>query len=104
MEVEELIAAMEEKVRKASVKLNKKLNKRNDEVVTEHRKYIGREDEMGKALYEGDLVRNESGRVMVIEWFNSPSFIGWDLRVVVPNGKPQSLTSMWTGLYKIGSL
>jgi len=56
---------------------------------------IGRFDSTGKEIYEGDLLRKPDGRTCRVVWFNSPAFVGFDLKVVSGEGCPPSPYSIW---------
>lgn len=64
--------------------------------------FTSRLDEGKNKIWEHDLLQNESGRIFEVIWFNSPSYCGWDLRVIKCEGNPP-LSSMWSGLEKIGN-
>lgn len=66
--------------------------------------FIGRNDEKGNEIYEDDLVKNSTGRICRVVWFESPSFIGWDLKPVNAKGLPPKPDDMWDGWEIVGNI
>lgn len=64
--------------------------------------YIGVKDIHGKDIHSGDYIRNEYGRVAEVVWFQSPSYIGWDLKAINSEGKIVE-SRLWSDLEIIGN-
>lgn len=43
-------------------------------------RYIGLTDVKGNLIFEGDIVKTKYGRLCLVVWFQSPQFIGFDLK------------------------
>ena len=65
--------------------------------------FTGRHDKNGKEIYGGSLVKNNTGRICRVVWFESPSFTGWDLKPVNAKGLPPQLSHIWDGWEVIGN-
>ena len=44
--------------------------------------FIGINDKTGKKIFEGDVVKTKYGRLCIVEPFDSPNYLGWDLTPV----------------------
>lgn len=44
--------------------------------------YTGFVDKFMRKIYEGDIIKTKFGRECVVEWFSSPAYRGWDLRII----------------------
>lgn len=44
--------------------------------------YIGKVDKNGTKIFEGDVVKTKYGRLCIVVWFSSDTFIDWDLKPV----------------------
>ncbi|WP_407450032.1 YopX family protein [Fibrobacter sp.] len=62
--------------------------------------FIGKRDKYGQKIFEGDIVKTKYGRLCIVEWFNSQTYMGWDLKVVntrenVRNTSAPDAYDMW---------
>lgn len=44
--------------------------------------FTGLTDKNGKKIFEGDIIKTKYGRLCIVVWFSSPTYVGWDLKVV----------------------
>lgn len=44
--------------------------------------YTGMNDKNGKKIFDGDIIKTKYGRLCIVVWFSSPTYVGWDLKVV----------------------
>lgn len=44
--------------------------------------YTGFVDKFNRKIFEGDIIKTKFGRGCIVEWFSSPAYRGWDLRIL----------------------
>ena len=66
--------------------------------------YIGIEDIIKDEIYTGDILRKEDGRTCLVIPFHSPSYSGFDLKVINGTGSPPPQYSLWRDWQIIGNI
>jgi len=57
----------------------------------------GIKDIHGQEIYEFNLLKNASGRIVQVIWFQSSIHCGWDLKAMNSIGKPSPEWCTWDG-------
>lgn len=84
--------------------INRYLNLSDDLKSYEYMQYIGRKDINKKEIYEGDIVRTNSGRLCRVVWFSSPQYQGWDLEPIETKNPAPKEWNLWEYLEIIGNI
>lgn len=66
--------------------------------------FTGLCDKNGNEIYEGDFLKNLSGRICQVVWFQSPCFVGWDLKALNGKGNPPPRHNIWGEWEIIGNV
>lgn len=54
----------------------------------EIQQFTGLFDKNAREIYNGDIVRTNSGRLCKVVWFSSPQYQGWDLEPIEAKNPP----------------
>lgn len=66
--------------------------------------YIGTEDKNKNEIYDGDIVRTNSGRLCKVTWLSSPQHQGWDLEAIETKNPQPDKNRLWEDLEVIGNV
>lgn len=66
--------------------------------------YIGIDDKNKKEIYEGDIVRTNSGRLCKVVWFSSPQYQGRDLVPIETKNPTPKEWNLWEDLEIVGNI
>lgn len=70
----------------------------------EYMQYIGKTDINKKEIYEGDIVKTNSGRLCKVIWFSSPQYQGWDLVPIETINPIPKEWRIWENLEVVGNI
>lgn len=70
----------------------------------EIQQFTGLFDKNAREIYDGDIVRTNSGRLCKVVWFSSPQYQGWDLTPIETKSPASTEVDFWNNLEVIGNV